>query len=72
MTPEEAEMVGLIAGRADAGCSTCVDKQIAALNAAFPMFVWEVTDRRQMAQPDWSDDPNDAFDIGLVVEVRPA
>jgi hypothetical protein len=67
MTQDEADAVGAIIGTADGGCSTCVARLVGRLNAAKLGFVWATTGENRQEQPDWSDDPEDKYHVGLVV-----
>jgi hypothetical protein len=70
MTLDEAKAVGMIAGTADNGCDTCVSQLVKRLNAAFPTYVWTVTDEEQVEADE--DEPGETMFVGLVVDVRPA
>lgn len=66
----EAQKVAYIAGTADKGCASCVSDMVDRLNKSFPEYRWTMTDDVMMEQLDWSDDPEDTAQVGVVVTVE--
>ena len=70
MTLEEAQKVARIVGTADGGCRSCCNALVDQLNKVSLGFRFTRTDEWHSEQPDWSNDPADAFDNGYIVTVE--
>ena len=65
MTQDEADKIAAVIRTADNGCPFCIQNLCDRLNRSGLGFVFERTDGQvtERNQPDWSDDPEDAFEL---------
>lgn len=66
MTQEEASKLAHAIRFIDSGCDTCIRNFCNKLNSSNLGFNWIVGSGESIIiQPDWSDDPEDAFQMSL-------